>query len=325
LNRFVHRVLRIGPFRLRSNRRPGVSLVLVALAACSSGVADSGADGDDLRCGPAVAVSSLPDELSEASGIARDPRRSDLFWLHNDSGHDPVLFAVDSAGDVVGRAAVVGATNRDVEDIALAGCPEGWCLYYADMGDNLAIHDQIYVYRLPLPELPAESLTELAPVSPLASYTMVYPGGPRDAETLFVDSDRGELGIVTKGRDGKVELYVADLQTLESVDGPVVLQRIGQLDVLISPDVTALWVTAGDLSPDGTRLAVRSYVTLYLFAWAGSAAFDTSVTPASANLTGADEPQGEGLTFDLSGERFYMASEGTAAGPPQISRIDCRP
>jgi hypothetical protein len=288
-------------------------------------VADSGGEQEASLCRPAVAVRSLPDELSEASGIARDPRRADLFWVHNDSGHDPVLFAVDSAGEVIGQAAVEGATSRDVEDIALASCPEGWCLFYADMGDNLAIHDQIHVYRLPLPELPSEGSTVLPPIRPLAGYTLVYPGGPRDAESLFVDSERGELGIVTKGRDGRVELYVADLQTLESVDGPVVLRRIGRLDVPISPDVTALWVTAGDLSPDRARLAIRSYVALYLFDWAGSAVFDTAVTPVAVSLYGADEPQGEGLTFDLSGERFYLVSEGTPAGPPQLSRIDCRP
>lgn len=302
----------------------GAPLALALLASCSSSVAESNGDLGEAACGPAAAIGSLPAELAEASGIARDPRRADLFWLHNDSGHQAMLFAVDSSGEIVGRAPLEGATNRDVEDIALAGCPEGWCLYYADMGDNLAVHDQIYVYRLPLPELPAGS-ADLPAVSPLASYTLVYPGGPRDAETLFVDSDRGELGIVTKGRDGRVDLYVADLQTLEAVDGPVALDRVGPLEVPVSPDVTALWVTAGDLSPDGDRLAVRSYVSLYLFEWEGSAAFDTSVTPAVASLLAADEPQGEGLTFDLGGERIYLASEGTADGPPKLSRIDCRP
>jgi hypothetical protein len=301
------------------------ALSLFAITSCSSGVADSNEGPEGQVCGAAVAVRSLPPELSEASGITRDPRRADLFWLHNDSGNDAVLFAVDSTGEVVGQVAVEGTASRDVEDIAVARCPEGWCLYYGDIGDNMAVYEQIYVSRLPLPELPANAGDPLPPVSPLASYTLVYPGGPRDAETLFVDADRGELGIVTKGRDGKVDLYVADLETLETVDGPVTLKRVGGLDVPISADVTALWVTAGDLSPDGRRLAVRSYVSLYLFDWAGSTAFDTLVTPVSAGLGAADEPQGEGLTFALDGTRIYLASEGTAAGPAQLSRIDCLP
>ena len=306
---------------------PRVAACLVAvLGACSSSVAES-ANGtqETPTCGLAVEVGELPALLGEASGITRDPRQADLFWVHNDSGHDPVLYAVDTTGALAGQAAILGATNRDVEDITVARCPEGWCLFYADMGDNLAVHDQVYVYRLPLPAIPTDAAIPSEPVSPLMSYTMVYPGGARDAESLFVDAERGELGVVTKGRNGQVEMYVADLQTLESVDGPVALDRIGRLDVPLGENVTAQYVTAADLSPDGTRLAVRSYTQLFLFDWAGSAAFDTLVAPITTSLTPALEPQGEGLTFTNDGMRFYMASEGVGSRAPQLSRIDCLP
>jgi len=263
--------------------------------------------------------------LSEASGIARDPRRADLFWVHNDSGHAPVLYAVDTTGALVVQAAVEGVIATDVEDIAVARCAEEWCLFFADMGDNLATRPQVYVHRLPLPDLPTDAAAAIAPVTPLATYALVYPDGPRDAESLFIDADRGELGIVTKGRNGRVELYAADLQTLELVDGPVALTRIGRLDVPIGADVSSQYVTAADLSPGGTRLAVRSYTVLYFFDWAGAAAFDTAAAPAAATLLPAFEPQGEGLAFAVDGVRLYMASEGRESLPPQLSRIDCRP
>lgn len=304
---------------------PAVTACLVAaLGACSSSVAES-ANGtpDTPTCGPAVGVGELPALLGEASGLTRDPRQADLFWVHNDSGHDPVLYAVDTTGALAGQTAILGATNRNAEDVAVARCTEGWCLFYADMGDNLAVHDQIYVYRLPLPAIRTDAAIPSEPVSPLMSYTMVYPGGARDAESLFVDAERGELGVVTKGRNGQVELYVADLQTLESVDGPVALDRIGRLDVPLGDNVTAQYVTAADLSPDGTRLAVRSYTQLFLFDWAGSAVFDTLASPITTSLTPAFEPQGEGLTFTNDGTRLFMASEGVGSRPPQLSRIDC--
>jgi hypothetical protein len=268
---------------------------------------------------------TLPAPLFEASGIVRDPRRADLFWVHNDSGHQPVLYAVDSTGALAGEVPITGATNRDVEDIAVARCAEGWCLFFADIGDNLAAYAEVYVYRLPLPAIPSDAAVPADPVSPVMTYTLVYPGGARDAESLFVDSDRGELGVVTKGRNGLVELYVADLETLESVDGPVALERVGRLDVPIGSNVSAQYVTAADLSPDGTRLGVRSYSNLYLFDWAGSATFDTLAVPASFTLLPALEPQGEGLTFTIDGTRIYLASEGRESLPPQLSRIDCRP
>ena len=299
--------------------------LLVALAACSSSVAESNGTPENPTCELPVVAGELPAQLGEASGIARDPRRADLFWVHNDSGHDPVLYAVDTTGALAGQALITGATNRDVEDIAVARCAEGWCLFYADMGDNLAVRDQIYVYRLPLPAIPSDAAVPSEPVSPFMSYTMVFPGGARDAESLFVDFKRGELGIVTKGRNGQVELYVTDLQTLESVDGPVALERIGRLAVPIDGDVSAQYVTAADLSPDGTRLAVRSYSQLYLFDWAGSAVFDTLAVPRSATLLPALEPQGEGLAFTADGTRIYLSSEGQQSRPPQLSRIDCLP
>jgi len=296
-----------------------------ALAACSSGVSESNGATEAVACDLPVVVGPLPSDLGEASGIVRDPRRADLYWLHNDSGNDPVLFAVDTAGTLVGRTPIVGATSRDVEDVALARCGAAWCLYYADMGDNAAVHPDIVVHRLPLPPVPSDAAVPTDPVSPLASYTLVYPGGARDAESLFVDAVRGELGIVTKGRNDMVELYVADLQALESADGPVALHRVGRLDVPIQPDVSSHLVTAADLSPDGTRLAVRSYTALYLFDWAGSASFDTLAVPEQASLVPAIEPQGEGVAFAADGERLYLASEGRDNRPPQLSRIDCRP
>jgi len=303
---------------------PLAGCVLVVLAACSNGVSESTGSPEIEACETPVVVGELPAGLFEASGISRDPRRSDLFWIHNDSDNDPVLYAVDSTGTLAGVTPITGATSRDVEDIALSRCAEGWCLYYADMGDNLAIHEEIYVHRLPLPSVPSDAAVPSEPVSPLMSYTMVYPGGPRDAEGLFVDSERGELGIVTKGRNGLLELYVADLQTLESVDGPVALERVGRLDMPIDGG-TSHFVTAADLSPDGTRLAVRSYSRLYLFDWAGSADFDTLAAPASVSLLSLLEPQGEGLAFTADGSRLYLASEGRESLPPQLSRIDCLP
>lgn len=301
------------------------AIAAVTLAACSTGVAESNGDPQVETCETAVAMGELPSALREASGIARDPRRDDLFWVHNDSDNDAILYAVDSTGALAGTTPITGATSRDVEDLALARCAEGWCLYWGDTGDNLAVQRAVFVHRLPLPPLPSDAAVPSDPVSPLMSYTIVYPGGPRDAEGLFVDWERGELGIVTKGREGVIDLFVADLATLESVDGPVVVERVGRLPIPIDPAISSQFVTAADLSPDGRRLAVRSYSTLYLFDWEGSASFDTLATPDRASLITALEPQGEGLAFTADGSRLYMASEGVDPRPPQISRIDCSP
>lgn len=270
------------------------------------------------QCEPPTVVGPLPDPLLEASGIARDPRDSDLFWVHNDSGNPAELYAIDGRARLRATVPVRNATDRDFEDIATGPCPDGTCLYLADIGDNLAVYGSVVIHRLPLPALP-----DTAAVHPEASWWFVYPGGPRDAESLAVDGEHREMIIVTKGREDVVELYVAPLDGLESgSDRPNTLRRIGRLQIPIGAGVSQL-VTAADLSPDGTRLVIRNYTTLYEFDWNGSAAFDTLAIPRHTSLLAALEPQGEGVAWNDDGDALLLVSEGRGARPPSLSRMRC--
>ncbi len=302
------------------------AILLLALLAAACGGRPSVARDTQAACEASEVLGQLWDGLAEASGIARDPRRPDLFWLHNDSGNEAALYAVDAEGRLRARVPVFGTANRDVEDIAVARCEGGWCLWLADIGDNAGVRLFVEVHRLPLPPLPTVPVGAQAsgsePLHPLATYTLVYPDGARDAESLVVDAGRRELLIVTKGRDGVVSVYAAGLDTLEAAHQPVPLQRLGRLPVPTGGSSAQL-VTAADLSPDGARLAVRSYAALYLFPWAGTEAFDSLTTPASSSLLGLLEPQGEGLAFGDDGEQVYLASEARDERPPQLSRILC--
>ncbi len=317
-------------WRNRSGTGLAAAVSIVSLTACTS---DFGAKAEttDLLSGPEICetpvpLATLPDELYEASGIVRDPRRADLFWVHNDSGNDPNLYAVNLSGRIVGVVPIVGASNRDPEDIAIGPCPGGVCLYLADIGDNLAVHPSVVVNRLPLPALPVSSATgtiEGAPVEPNASWRLVYEDGRHDAEALAVDVERSELVVISKGRNGEIVLYAVALADLgDQAAEPDTLRRIGRLRLPIGEN-TGQYVTAADLSPDASTLAVRSYTTLYTFAWKGSAAFDTSVAPSWASLIPAREIQGEGVSWDVSGESLILVSEGRGANQPSISRIRC--
>ena len=307
-----------------------VVLSIASLAACTSDL-ETSEETVDLPsgleiCETPVSLAALPDELYEASGIARDPRRADLFWVHNDSGNDPILYAVDVSGTIVGAVPIIGASNRDPEDIAIGPCPGGDCLYLADIGDNLAVHASVMVHRLPLPELPSSSATESidgASIEPNASWRLVYEDGRRDAEALAVDALRSELIVISKGREEEIVLYAIPLADLRDRPmEPDTLNRIGRLRLPIGAS-TVQYVTAADLSPDASTLAVRSYNTLYTFAWEGSATFDTTMAPSWASLIPANEAQGEGMSWDTSGETLVLASEGRGSNPPSISQIRC--
>ena len=44
--------------------------------------------------------------IDEMSGIVRSRWQDNMWWVHNDSGDEPRLFAVDSTGAEIGRAHV---------------------------------------------------------------------------------------------------------------------------------------------------------------------------------------------------------------------------
>ena len=93
--------------------------------------------------------------LNEISGLARSQRRPDLLWTHNDSGGEPVLYAVDNSGHHVGSARLKGAMNLDWEDVAsFTRHGEPWLLV-GDMGDNYAWRSSITFYLVREPVLPA--------------------------------------------------------------------------------------------------------------------------------------------------------------------------
>lgn len=287
-----------------------------------------------VTCEPSQRIGPLPPELVEASGITRDPRRADVLWLHNDSGHRPGLYAVDLSGRLIGVAPIEDMPAVDLEDIAVGRCDSRWCVFLADIGDNVGIRPFMTVYQLPLPRLPSAgaedaettagsaNVRDLPAIAPEAAFTYHYPDGSRDAESLVVDWERGEVVIISKGRSGRIGLYSGPIPAADASEGSRTLTLRGVLPIPADQGI-GHQATAADLSPDGSLLAVRTYLSLYLFTWRGAEAFDPDVTPFAMSLATIDEPQGEGVAFDADGTRLYLASEGQRNRGPLLSFVQC--
>ena len=86
--------------------------------------------------------------LPEASGIVKSRRHPGIFWVHNDSGNPPALFAIRRDGTVV-REFRLEVPNVDWEDIAADG--EGH-LYLGDIGNNGGVLPLRAIYRLDEPD-----------------------------------------------------------------------------------------------------------------------------------------------------------------------------
>src|SRR3954454_5926868 len=119
----------------------------------------------------------------ESSGLV-DRGRTVL--TTNDSGGDAVIYELDTR---TGRE--VGPTTYadSVEDVeALAPGPDG-TVWAADIGDNLRRRDDVAVYRV----TPGHGGSRRAP-----RFTLTYPDGAHDAETLLVQPRTGRLLVVSK-------------------------------------------------------------------------------------------------------------------------------
>jgi hypothetical protein len=183
--------------------------------------------------------------IREASGMVASRRHPGIFWVHNDSGNPPLLFAVRRDGSLV-REYSVKVTNIDWEDIAI---DDAGHLYLGEIGNNDGRLPIRAVYRLDEPDpsrLPEGPLTVTD-----ACYYRFPRGGRFDAEGLFID--RGRAVLVAKTFDGReAGLFAVPLDPAPPLLRPAVPEPIGSLPEFTEP------ATGADLSADGRRLAVCS-------------------------------------------------------------------
>ena len=216
--------------------------------------------------------------ITESSGLV--DQGANVLTIE-DSGDGPTVYVLDSAtGETVGRTTYSTDAVVDVEAVARGRKGVVWV---GDIGDNDAVRPNISVYRV----------GRVGPGDRTVSaqrYDLVYPGGPRDAETLLVDPDDGRLYVVSKGLFGG-QLFRAP-RTLSS-DEVNVLRPVGRVGGL---------VTDGEFMPDGTHVVLRDYSEAFVYATGPWREVGSWALPS--------QPQGEGISLRPSGKRVIVSSEG---------------
>ncbi len=220
--------------------------------------------------------------IAEMSGIVRSRWQENVWWVHNDSGDRPRLFAIDSTGAVhvapwhtgdyaSGAKADSGdtpawsgveigaAAHIDYEDIAV----EDSTLYLGDIGNNGNARRDLGIYVLPEPfyyDRRTRPITHL-PIKYPDQNAFPAETWHFDAEGLFVDD--GTLYVLTKHRKGQqidglergTKLYRLDTEHPHRMN---TLTLVDRHDTIPPP-------TAAALSPSGDRLAVLGYASVWLF------------------------------------------------------------
>lgn len=246
--------------------------------------------------------------IAESSGAARVAGTSPAAWIytHNDSGDRARFFAVDRTCRTTGTWRLRNVTAVDWEDMA-AG--PGGTLWFGDIGDNRSSRDHVSLYRVDGGSLPAGGAGASVGSTRI---DLRYDDGPHDAETLLVHPTDGRVWVVTKSLDGEAGVYAADL-------GGGTLHRVAALDLDLGG------ATSGDISPDGTKVVIRTYLAAYEWRVTGGDVVGALTSGRSAATTLVSSEQGEGIAY-VDDDTLVTTAEGEGAAVRTFtSQIDGDP
>ncbi|MGH3336362.1 MAG: hypothetical protein ACRDOZ_11125 [Nocardioides sp.] len=222
--------------------------------------------------------------IVEASGLVV---QDGLFLTTNDSGDTGRVFAVDpDTGRTIG-VTTWASEPQDVEALAPAGAGEVWV---GDIGDNLEERDSIRVTSVPVG---AGDRDESG-----TSYDLVFPGPPRDAESLLSHPETGRVFVATKEIFGAA-LFAAPAEL--SPDQPNRLRRVGP---------TLTFATDGAFFPDGKHLIIRNYDAADVYTFPG--------LERVAGVALPDQQQGEAIAVSAD-DRVFVTSEGRRQAVLEVS------
>jgi len=246
--------------------------------------------------------------LQEASGLAASRRNPGTLWTHND-GSTQNLFAISTNGL---RLATLNLNVNvtDVEDIAAGPGPvhDINYLYVGDIGGSANpgdVRTSVKIIRLPEPVIELTWATNPRSLSAdgVEVFTLTYPDGSFDAESLLVDPLSGDVYVVTK-QSGSARWYRANLNGLAN-GATTALQFVRAVGFGVA--------SGGDISADGTQIILRREDFALLWERCHDETIDTALSRIgqSVPVVGPPtEPNGEAVALLPDGSGYLSISEG---------------
>lgn len=255
-----------------------------------------------------------PSELTEPSGLAASRRNPRIIWTHNDNWNDQRLFALRDDGLLRSVWTVAASPPvSDPEDVAIGPGPIAGqdYLYFGDIGDNNNVRASIRVFRVKEPAVPWETPSTGGSLTGDV-ITLTYPDGPRDAETLMVDTN-GDIYLIAK-RVTPGRIYRAPYP--QSITQANVLQAVGQV-----PGWGTSQITSGDIARDGAAIIIRGYSRITTWDRLAGETIATTFTRPGCDEPLVWEPQGEAICFGTDGREYFTLSEGVIQPIYHFSRL----
>ena len=250
------------------------------------------------------------DPINEASGIAASRKSVGVLWTHNDSGDTSRVFALNIRGEHLGIYYLNGVVARDWEDIALGPGPDSnnQYLYIGDIGDNNAVYDIKYIYRVIEPDADTNQIPIDTTIYGIDVITYKYPDGNRDAETIMVDSQTRDIYIISK-LESNVNVYRASYP--QSTTDTLILEHKATLGLT--------GITGGDISPSGREIILKNYTNIFYWYRAPGEEVWEALEREPIIVPYIMEPQGEAVCWEpkeLGG--YYTVSEEIFSIPAHL-------
>lgn len=206
-------------------------------------------------------ITKLPKFVNESSGMEiSGPNR---IWTLNDSGGKAALYLCDTTGRLIRTLRIGNAQNKDWEDLTQ---DDQGNFYIGDFGNNNNRRKDLTIYKIPNPNELEEDVVRAEVITFSFEDQKAFPP-PHDQLDFDCESviwKDGHLYLFSKHRTFPMQ---TKLYRIPDAPGNYVAKKISSFQTS-SPDETDLfnyWITAADISPDGSLVCLISSGKIWLF------------------------------------------------------------
>lgn len=225
--------------------------------------------------------------IREASGIADSKINEGYLWVQEDSGNPPELCLLAHDGKVFKKIFIKNATNRDWEDMAIAGND----IYIADIGDNNQVYKSYSFYHFPEPSSSIDTVKNVSTIS------FQYSDGSHDAEAFIIDPESKDIFIITK-RDNSSKIYNLAFPYNRLLNTALPVASLPYTGVV-----------SAALSVDGMEILIKTYLGINLYKRNAGQSILQALQSSPIKIKYILEPQGEALCFSNNNTGFFTLSE----------------
>ncbi len=289
----------------------GIGMMMVVAAFAANGINYNGTNltmnNEFTRTQSGTAYQKV---LKEISGLACSRTTPGYLWAHGDenTGNKKKIVAIipnaqSKSEELVMTVNISGDPERDDwEDIATGVYNNTNYLFIGAFGDNdLELQNQYYIYYFEEP-----TITSGTTVTKSVNYIRFgYPdNNAHNTETLMYDNVEQVFYIADKVKEGVCHLYKLPFHT----NYGTAVQTLTEVCALGNGSKFN-YLTAGDITPDGKWMAIKSKPYVLLWERQGSESLSQTVLRDPVQIAAyVEEEQGESLAW-LNDTLFYTTSD----------------